>query len=362
MNEKTIIFCQLFLFLFILDINFIISLSCEDYSFCFDCISNSTCTWDNNKCLVINELKRTKPYVNTELTPKKCFQQNDNLTLEYIRTYCGKIFYNFNDNTESITLSLPVHNKTLYGAKSLYCEYIIYNNDEIDSFTMQTTKVWGKLKMQIKYYFSENIREIILGDGDKNLIKNSEEIRIIFESNNIERTSPFVIKIQDTFKTFNKIIITIIIFCSFAGFIIILILCIIYIKRRRRILINTNINNLNNFYINNVHIINNDITNSERVDLMSYLKKIKKIKFKEIQNNLKDKNDKKCPIDMEQFDLEDDVILTECLHLFHYDCIKTFIEKNRGLKEFKCPLCNRPLFSTIVTNNDIESNNDNIIK
>ena len=84
MNEKTIIFCQIFLFLFFSNINFIILLPCEEYSFCFDCISNSTCTWDNNKCLAINELKGTKSYINTELTPKKCFHQNDNSTLDYI--------------------------------------------------------------------------------------------------------------------------------------------------------------------------------------------------------------------------------------------------------------------------------------
>ena len=362
MNEKTIIFCQIFLFLFFSNINSIISLPCENYSFCFDCISDNTCTWDHNECQAINELKNTKPHFNTEITPKKCFQEKDNLTLDYISTYCGNLFYYFNEEIESISLSLPIHNNTLYGAKSLYCEYIIYNSDEIESFTIHTIKIWGKLKMQIKYYYSENIREIILGDGDRNVIKNSEEIKIIFESNNIGNTSPFMIKIQDTFRTFNKIKITIISSCSFLGFIIILIICIIFIKRRRRIIINNNINNLNNFYFNNVNIINNDITTSERVDLMLYLKKVKTIKFKEIKNNIKDKNDMKCPIDMEQFELEDDVILTECLHIFHYDCIKTFIEKNRKLKELKCPLCNRSLFSTIVSNNDIESNNDNAIK
>ena len=322
--------------------------SCKNYTFCFECISDKDCIWDTNKCKTPKEVNLVDKIfnINNDFTPRKCFEQKDNATLNYINTYCGTTLYNFKENTEKLTISLPVHNATLYGTKSLYCEYTILNKDAIDSFTIQSTKNWGNLRIKIKYFYTNLIGEITLGDGDKYIYKDLEEIKIIFESNIQKNIPPFNIEIADTFSTLNKTILAIIIFCCLVGFIIIVVLFIIWIKRRKKILINNNINNLNNIYINNVNIINN--MNTDRMGLMNYLTTLKPIKFKDIQKDIKDINNMKCTIDLENFEPESDVILTKCLHLFHYDCLKTFIEKNKNKKELNCPLCFTNLYTTSI--------------
>ena len=276
--------------------------------------------------------------------------------MNYIETYCGNTSYYFKDNTETISFSLPVHNQTLYGVYGLYCEYSIYNIDEIESFTIETKNNWGKLKMRINYLYSDGIREIFLSDGDTNVIKDSREIKIIFESNNQKSSKPFSIIITDTYKSVKMIIYLVIILCAFVVLVILLIV-IICIKRRKRIYISDNIiNNIDGMYFNN-NI--NDINNTERIDFMNYLKQMKTKKYKEIQNENIDIINNKCPIDIENFEPDDDVIINKCRHLFHYDCLKTFIEKNKTKKEFKCPLCNNPLFDIDMSEKIDEKNNKN---
>ena len=323
--------------------SYIISLPCQKYSFCFECLSNATCTWDFNSCHVPS----FPLYINNNnKLPKKCFEQKDNRTKDFLQTYCGDLFYYFSENDKSLSISLPIHNQTLYGIENLYCEYTIYNKDSIDSFTIQTTKNWGNLKIQAKLFYSTTIKEIILGNGDKNIINNAEELKIIFESDSQKNLKPFEIKIVDTFSPFNKIIIAGIILFSFILVLIIIILLIIWCKRRKRMAMNNNIFGLNNIYINNINIIN-DIS-TDRIGLKNYLKMIKAVKFQEVEKNIKDIKNKKCLIDLENFEPDADVILTECFHVFHYECLKTFIEKNHKLKELKCPLCNHVLYSTQI--------------
>ena len=88
---------------------------------------------------------------------------------------------------------------------------------------IQSTKSWGNLRNKIKYFYTNLIGEITLGDGDKYIYKDLEEIKIIFESNIQKNIPPFNIGIADTFSTLNKAILAIIIFCCLVGFIIIVV-------------------------------------------------------------------------------------------------------------------------------------------
>ena len=331
-----------------------ISLSCNDYSFCFECISDNLCLWGSNSCLNSTEYIENEPFGNPTKSPKKCFEENDDKTKNYIAKYCGDIFYNFRDKDKSILISLPKNENSLYGRNKLYCEYTINNRDSIESITIHTKKNWGSLK--VKYIFEDTYYEIILGNGDQNILMDVDELKIIFESNLVKNTIPFEIEIVNTFSKINKIIIIVTSISAFVIFVIIVIIIIVYCKRRRKISINNNINNLNNIYINNVNIIN-DIS-TDRIGLTNYLNIIKPIKFNEINKDKNEIKNLKCPIDIENFEPDSDVILTDCLHLFHYDCIKTFIEKNKKLKELKCPLCKKVLYSTRI--NEITSSKNEL--
>ena len=354
---------KLFSFLYLY--SYIISLPCDDYFSCFDCISNYTCIWSAATCKIKNDILDSKYNINinNKNSPKKCLEQKDIKTINYIQTYCGNLFYYFKENGETLLISLPVHNQSFYGANNLYCEYTIYNKDLIESFTIQTSKNWGSLKMHIKDFYSSKIKEYVLGDGDKNILNKCEEIKIIFESNLQNNINPFTIIIMDTFSPINKIIISAIISFSCIGIIIIVIVLICWYKKRKRnrFVRSDGVDNLNNIYINNINIINNN-TSTDRIGLKNYLNRMKAIKFEEIEKNIKDLNNIKCPIDMENFEQDSDVILTECFHVFHYDCLKTYIEKNHKLKELRCPLCNHILYSTQIrkeNDSNINSINDN---
>jgi hypothetical protein len=363
MNEHLITIPILKLILFFQIYSYILTISCPDNTFCFQCISDNSCTWNSNSCKNISEEKSTKPSITTNISPKKCFEQNDTKTVNHIKKYCGKLSYEFSNDEESISISLPMHDKSLYGTNKLYCEYTIYNEDSIGSFTIQTRKKWGSVKMRVKYFTSSKINEIILGDGDKHIIMDSELIKIVFESNNEKNTSPFEVKITKTFSSISKYIIALIVFCSVLGIIVIIILLIIWSRRprRRSIVIKNNINNLNNIYINNINVTSD--SSSGRVSLMNYLEIVKPIKFHEVNLNKNELKGLKCPIDLEYFQPDSDVILTECLHVFHYDCLKTYIEKNKMKKELRCPLCNTSLYSTkIKETNDFNNYNNNFQK
>ena len=72
-------FCQIF--------PYIISPSCNDYSFCFECISDNSCIWDSNSCLNFTGLKIIKTQINKNFSPKKCFKEKDDKTKKYIDKY-----------------------------------------------------------------------------------------------------------------------------------------------------------------------------------------------------------------------------------------------------------------------------------
>jgi len=191
--------------------------------------------------------------------------------------------------------------------------------------------------MKIEYFDSGEDKEFILGNEEKYNIYKSKNIKIIFQSNEIKKNSPFSVKISDTLSSFNIIIIFIICFCAFL-IIIIVIICFKYIKKRR------NMRNINIIINNNFQrdiIISSNLYNTERNELINYIKQLKKVKYKEIKDKALNN---KCPFEMEIFDDNSEVILTSCHHSIHYDCLNVFIDRNNNLKEFKCFLCNNSLY------------------
>ena len=266
---------------------------------------------------------------------KNCFEEKDSETSLFIKKYCGIIEYDYIKKHNGLIITLPENNK-LYGANSLYCEYTIHNYDEIKSITIHSKKNWGKLYMKIEYLDSMEEKEIILGNEEKYNIYKSKNIKIIFESKNMNNISPFSIKISNSLGPINITIIILIIVVAFILFIII-ILSFIYIKKKRK---NKKANINNNENIN----IQNDIyygCNTERNEFINYLNQLKNVKFKDI----KDKSlNNKCPFELEIFDDNSEVIFTSCNHTFHIKCLKAHIYKNINIKELKCFLCNNILY------------------
>ena len=95
-------------------------------------------------------------------------------------------------------------------------------------------------------------------------------------------------------------------------------------------IINNNINN-NNIIIENIQPINDDNNkinngNSKILELLQDMKLTKEI-LEKIEN-------KQCLICLDNYKVDENLCYLPCFHLFHSDCIKTWIKKSN-----KCPLC-----------------------
>lgn len=272
---------------------------------------------------------------------KGCFEEKDSNTSLFISKYCGKIDYEFAKKRKDLTISLP-ENDHLFGKNALYCEYTVHNSEEIESLTIHSKKIWGKLYMKIEYLDSLEDKEFTLGNEEKYNIYKSKKIKIIFQSNDVQNNSPFSVKISDTLSTFNSLVLLFIIACAFL-FIIFSIICFLYIKKQKKkmgIILGNDINR-------NI-IVHNMGYNSERNELINYINNLQIKKYKEIKEKSLNNN---CPFEMENFDDNSEVIFTKCRHSFHINCLREYINKNIEMKEFKCLLCNNSLYKVEDQNN-----------
>ena len=67
------------------------------------------------------------------------------------------------------------------------------------------------------------------------------------------------------------------------------------------------------------------------------------VQFKNVSHNVKEGNEK-CVICYENFLKDENIKMTTCFHLFHFNCIKKWVQsKNRSIEAPDCPICRRKL-------------------
>ena len=67
------------------------------------------------------------------------------------------------------------------------------------------------------------------------------------------------------------------------------------------------------------------------------------VQFKNVSENVKEGNEK-CVICYENFLKDENIKMTTCFHLFHFNCIKKWVQsKNRSIEPPDCPICRRKL-------------------
>ena len=86
--------------------------------------------------------------------------------------------------------------------------------------------------------------------------------------------------------------------------------------------------------------------NSKSVSLIdpdSILNELIDIRFKNVSKGIKEDNEK-CVICYDNFEDNESVKMTSCFHIFHFKCIKKWIERKQELSEKPdCPICRRDL-------------------
>ena len=132
------------------------------------------------------------------------------------------------------------------------------------------------------------------------------------------------------------------IYCVIVAGIIALLILIIFILRiclkRRFFRERSRQRNIFNQIINiniNVENQNKEIEEKKKIELL-FNTKFSPIKY---SSDILENANTSCSICLENFvENESMVSLTSCNHIFHYDCLKKWSEKNTG--HFKCPNCN----------------------
>ena len=318
------------------------------YTNCITCNSQYSCLYNNGVCST-KQLIYNKEYLFFKL--KQCLL--DSYSKSIMLQYCGNL--EFQLNNKKITIELPKINKT-YGNEFLFCPFSVVNSKgPSNKFYIEFKKI-NLIDLPFDLYLevnSNNISYIMTPITDSKLlyeIKGTETITINYFSKYTYKNKPFkiVVSFEKNFFEVKTILIIFIIIII----IIIMFLCVIIIiiyKRKE---------------INGLIILNNNQNNERRQEELNILEKNKKI-AQEYANNIQPvifKNIKKyakntsCNFCLNEFNLEDNVFIGICFHVFHYEEIKKWIFSN-DIFHNTCPECRREFMKFYKKEDLIQANN-----
>ena len=351
---------------------------CKDCYFCGD-IENedySACTYENLFCK----------------NDEKYYHYNSSLGVKYsnyfrnqneINSFCGQTTFILNSVRDSfIIFDKKLNTQSSPLSHSYHCNFGIINkyyyNHERDKATLKieikelnqdniNNNKMIKFNMFMIYVNGEYIKfsnltdNSIRGKGLSKVLDSISELELLIDFTNenpIITEESLVISIETKNPSKKERIIFIIIFvvCGFLILVIIaLILIYIYIRRK-----------LNNYYIENRQNEEN-----ARIQKEEKIKKNKELIKQLFENILTPKifskdiilnNCENCSICLDAFECDkSSVCITPCNHIFHYDCLKKWVDDN--VLTPKCPNCNNNLINNLMItsqiNVDRKSNGNN---
>ena len=311
-----------------------ISDHCSIYEDCFSCnYKGIMCEWNGNKCQ-----RKNKEFVNSnENYWERMISCTETKEIqEIMKKYCGDLTVSLKNSFQSI--SLPIINNS-YGRDSLLCMYVYKNSNPKDT-------IYVDIEITYQYFYSVKfLIGAIFKDGEltkkellipQNLVRvdNAKEVTLYFLQSTSFSELPFVI----TF-TLEKSKISITLIITIVLFVFLCIICgiSIYLFSQKIARRNKIIRNSRQEEINNVQI-------AQVIDQM-----LKEARLKEIDNMFTNvikaipfsknvgKYNTSCTICLEEFQDGHIVCVTECLHLFHVECLKKWLITN--VMNPKCPNC-----------------------
>lgn len=308
------------------------SIDCDLIEDCFNCTVSNDCIWKDSQCYSTNETFYTN-YWWEEF--KVC---NDVSSNETINKYCGTTEYSLNQ--KDTLIELPNINDT-FSLQNLHCKYTLSNINKKDIININSSISIDNDSFQLEILTkfrddTSTYKKINTYDYSVTYEKVSSII-IYFYSQKQYSINPFTIVFNKESQIQMKGLLTsIIVIVS-----LILISLVVFLLLRKKIIENIrrrvlrNMNNQNNAAVpienkatikNNTKIINNLLINE------LFPKKY------DDELSKQSKDGKACSICLENFKVDDKVSLTQCLHLFHFQCLSTWLHKN--ILNPKCPNCN----------------------
>ena len=332
MRRITIV--TIFIIVFVIECN--ININCGNYEDCFSCHDNG-CRWSDNKC--------NFPHHNFKSFDDKFSKLNDcaqyQQTKDLMNKFCGDSSINFEGSSQSI--SLPRVDE-FYGRESLLCQYV-FKNAHPKNTIYATVDIMPKYISNAKFIIGATLedgtskkRELLL---TQNLVRidNANEITIYYIQSKIFPDLPFVMTLTlEKSKISITLIITIVlliflsVICAISGY--------LFSQKIAR-------KNKMNARQEEQGVIRGGLSNAQVSRVLDQI--LKEARLKEIENMFKNtikaipfnktvgKYNTSCTICIEDFQEEHIVCVTECLHLFHVECLKKWLITN--VMNPKCPNC-----------------------
>lgn len=338
---------------------------CPELEDCFSCHDKGyRCEWSDNKCNIDQSIVNID--TSSERKWAKMISCLDNeQSKEIMNTYCGDLNLNLKDKFQSI--SLPRVND-FYGRESLLCMYVYKNSNPKDT-------IYADINVLSKYFFSAKfLIEAIFKDGasikqelviTQNLVRieNAKEIYFYYRQTDPFPELPFMMTL--TLEK-AKISITLIVTIVLLVFLTIICSISIYIFSQRIARRNKMIRNARQEELN---VLQGGINNEQVARVLDQI--LKEARLKEIENMFTNvmkaipfdktvgKYNTSCTICLEEFQEEHIVCVTECLHVFHVECLKKWLITN--VMNPKCPNCACCLLKD-TKENQPNQNNNNVIQ
>lgn len=325
--------------------------TCSQFTDCFNCTSYmdiySNCSWESGTCVNMG-------FGNLSSQNWWVYYQN---CINYppakaeMEEYCGKGTY-----TIPATFSLQNIGHS-YGASNLYCRWALNNTDPSKivsfNFTSMTNDALSVLEIVVYYGSGEKDYNwgLDLGSFSWPLSKGMDSMEIHYFDSSTYDSNPFIISVDYTEDSTNYLSLII----SIATIVFVCFICTILFYKcsrkliedaRRRHELNamgnqaenanpnaSNINNNNN--VSNAQDIEAERrkTNREILDKLLTTTLVPVV-YSEKTNVYKNN----CTICLEDFNLKSNVVVLECKHIFHFECLKDWLIKN--ILHPKCPNCN----------------------
>ena len=324
-------------------------INCESFNDCFNCsvcgnnlIEKCPCSWKTDLCYEVT--------YNPIITNWIYYYENceDYSSINTQKEYCGEIT---TKNKKSI-ISFPEKNGH-FGLNKLFCSYIFINEQK------PKTKFNIDIHINEKYMNNNNniFIEFIVNYNNntyqvKNIFNNNEELsyqkissfQFFIMSRDLYNDNPFFIEITYSNGLFiDQIYLILGIIILFLIICIIIVYCCSKKKRNRHIISRENNVRTNENDDEEVQIENNKKIIEILLSNPSFLgERICEKEYEKYGTN--------CTICLEELKVNiDKVSLTPCGHVFHFKCVKDWLNKNLSDLNLKCPNCNFDL-STMIQN------------
>lgn len=258
-----------------------------------------------------------------------------------MQKYCGSKF------SANIPYQFSLQNiNGVYGDSNMFCRWTaIVADGSKSTISINFTSSINDIDMSLMYELSYNDgRPSTYTDllrSDNNILENVQQIYFYYHSPNEYNYLPFMIDVKDKVSTINYLGL----FIALGAIIVICTLCSIFFYKCSKAFIENAQRRMRERRAEvEAHIRERELADPEspenikmkNMDLLDQLLKtnLKGQNYKEKMNVFKSN----CTVCLEEFNSKSDVVMLECKHIFHSDCLKDWLIKN--ILKPKCPNCN----------------------